>query len=180
MENLYIPFSAVFIGFAGFALALAVISEKEFSRKTLFELDDENEVEEFLGERLVARYVNSERCPISGLLGDVDRYFGKGSTGKLLIAVGKAIDKAPPGKLDKHYVLRGFALRELKREEEAAAAFRKALAYNQDNIEARRGLAYCYMKGKMFGLAKIEIEKALKGMAVKGAASYETGKIFRL
>jgi len=119
-----------------------------------------------LGERLLGQYAGGA-LSVESMLTTMQLEFGDSGPERLLKIVDAALFIRHDLKLDRLYCLRGLILRHMGQENEAAGAFRLALKNNPESMDARMSLVIHYMKGKMFGSARVEIEKVLKANDAK-------------
>ncbi len=161
MDAFQVPVSALITICVGLTVLAVAVSDSELWRGEMDQTGDHQQTYTTQSERLVSRYIQESEVSYDMLVDEIESYFGESASESLLKTVDRAIDMAPPQKLGRLYNLRGLILRDIGFEEEAVDSFRKSLMINPDNMEARTGLAIHYMKANMFGLARLEIGKAI-------------------
>ncbi|HEB71558.1 MAG TPA: tetratricopeptide repeat protein [Nitrospirae bacterium] len=112
-------------------------------------------------DRLVLRYLSSDKPSFDRLAGAMRKFIGKEPYGMLLDSTEQALNYDSRISMDRLQLLRGKILLKLGRDAEAKESFRSALKLNPDNSQARKILIDQYAETGSYGMAGKEIEKAL-------------------
>ncbi|VAX15638.1 hypothetical protein MNBD_NITROSPINAE04-31 [hydrothermal vent metagenome] len=110
-------------------------------------------------DRLVLRYLSSDKPSFDRLADAMRKFIGKEPYGMLLDSTEQALNYNSRISKDRLYLLRGKILLQLGRDVEAKENFRSALKLNPDNSQARRILTDRYVETRSYGMAEKEIEK---------------------
>jgi len=84
-------------------------------------------------DRLVLRYLLSDKPSFDGLVGSMRKFIGKEPYGMLLNSTERAFNYDPGISRDKFYLLRGKILLKLGRDVEAKESFRSAMKWRPEN-----------------------------------------------
>ncbi|VAX17292.1 hypothetical protein MNBD_NITROSPINAE03-855 [hydrothermal vent metagenome] len=111
-------------------------------------------------DRLVLRYLSSDKPSFDRLAGAMRKFIGKEPYGMLLDSTEQALNYDSRISRDRFYLLRGKILLKLGRDVEARESFRAALKWSPDNSQAQRILIGQYVETGSYDIAEKEIEKA--------------------
>lgn len=159
MEAFQVPVSALISICIGLTVLAMAVADTQLWSGHPIEKNLRNPSYTTQCERLMTRYINDKNSSYEDLINKVERFFGNESKQMLLAAFDTIFNNTNPNKLDRLFYLKGLILKDLKREEEATEALRKALILNPDNAEARMELLIHHLKGEMFGLGQMEKEE---------------------
>lgn len=112
-------------------------------------------------DRLVLRYLLSDKSSFDSLASATRKFIGKEPYGMLLNSTEQAFSHDSRIPKDKFYLLRGKIFLKLGRDAEAKESFTAALRWNSDNSQARRNLIDLFVRTGSYSMAASEISKAL-------------------